>query len=134
MKCLPLVLMMLLIPAPALAQDKPDPDLRLPTAAFLTAAGADWFATHRFLNRLEGAGERNPIVGWAAREPSAMVAMGGACDILSVWAWNKYVGQRKPRLAKVGLYVAAAARMSVAIHSERKLRQHTRAWDVYYRH
>jgi len=100
------------------AQELSTPDsifvgnLKVPNSVFLGAAAADWVSTYQFLQR--GARETNPMLSGLQSQPALMIATGAAIDVASLWAWNRYVGKKHPRLAAVGLYTAAALRVWVA--------------------
>ena len=55
-----------------------------------------------------------------------MVALGAGMDIAGVLAWNHYMGPKHPRLAAVGLYVAAACRFYIAYRNNQRLNEHLR--------
>ena len=102
--------------ASAFAQDQPRPSLKIPTIVYASVAGAD--ITTSLLCRPPGCHESNPLIAWM--EPQGQATMhitAAAMDAAGVWAWNRYVGRRHPKLAKVGLYVVAAVRVGVAVRN-----------------
>jgi hypothetical protein len=89
-----------------------------PTLVYAAAAAVDWATTYEALTR-HGAAERNPILHPLESQPALMIATGAAMDALGVWAWNRWVGRKHQKAAKVGLYVAATMRMSFAVYNIR---------------
>lgn len=128
-----LVLALVLVPAGVAAQTEatnPDVGLRIANIVYASGVASDYATTYRTLMTSEGTHERNPLVNWL--EPTsihAMFALGIGLDAASVWAWNRYVAKRWPRLAKVGLYVGAAVRIGFAIDNTRRLNR----WHSWYR-
>ena len=90
-------------------------ELRTPTVVFLSAATADWVSTYQCNKR--GCYELNPTISWAEERPALMVATGAAMDVVGVYAWNRYVGRKHPKVARAGLYVATAFRIYLAVHN-----------------
>lgn len=86
--------------------------LKLPNSIFAAAATADWVSTYQFIQR--GANETNPLINRMQTKPALMIASGAAIDVAGLWAWNRYVGEKHPRLAAVGLYAAAGFRIWLA--------------------
>ena len=113
MKCLDLALLLvvLLMPeVPVSAQEITDqPSLKVPTIVFATAAAGDWASTYHGVSHLEFA-EGNPLINRWQNHPALMVTAGTALDVGSLVLWNRYVGRHHPKLAAVGLYVAAGFR------------------------
>jgi hypothetical protein len=89
--------------------------LRVPTVVFSAAAAADWVSTYRLQQR--GGHEQNRMYSWADGRPEVIVTIGAASDVLGVWAWNRYVGRRHPRIARIGLYGASTFRIWLALHN-----------------
>lgn len=119
--------LIVLLPATTFAQEaaRPKESLKVPTAVFAVAAAADWASTYRLLQRPE-AREVNPMFGWLDNKPGPMVALGAATDAVGVAAWNKFVGKRWPKVAKVGLYAASAFRAYLAVRNHRLLKDSIR--------
>ena len=119
-----LVLGLVVMPRPASSQDVKPQGLKLPTIVFAGAAGTDWVTTYRNVTR--GGSEANPLLSPLRSKPKGMVALGAGMDIAGVLAWNHFIGRRHPRLAAVGLYVAAAARAYIAYRNNQRLNEHLR--------
>jgi hypothetical protein len=102
---------------PCEAQER---SLRLPTAAYFVAAGAD--VGSQLYSSHWGGLEADPAIAWL--EPAVgtapMLAIGEAADITAVVLWNRWLGPRHPVLTRVGLYVIAGVRTSIAIGNVRK--------------
>jgi hypothetical protein len=105
-------------PRDAFAQEETRPGLRLPTAAFAAAASADWATTYHGIKyfRLR---EANPVLRGFDDTPGKMVLIGGAIDVASVMAWNYSMGRKHPRVAAAGLWSMTAFRAYLAIHNLR---------------
>ena len=113
MKCLDIVLLLivLLVPeVPVSAQEiTVQPSLKIPTMVFAAAAAGDWASTYHGVSHLQFF-EGDPLINRWQNHPALMVAAGTALDVGSVMIWNRYVGRRHPKLAALGLYVAASFR------------------------
>lgn len=70
-------------------------------------------ATYHFLD-VKAATETNPLLGPMHNQPGATVALGAALDVVTVWAWNRYVGRTHPRIAAWGLLGMSAYRFDLA--------------------
>lgn len=100
-----LPLLLLCVPVNSQAQS-----LKLPTAVFASAAGADWASTY-ITNTRYGMIEQNPMINRLQDRPTLMVAAGAALDMAGVAAWNHWIGKHHSRVAALGLYAAAAGRL-----------------------
>lgn len=87
--------------------------LKTATYVFAASAAADWTATYHFLD-VGAATETNPLLGPMHNQPGATVALGAALDVVTVWAWNRYVGRTHPRIAAWGLLGMSAYRFDLA--------------------
>jgi len=99
--------------------------LKVPTAVYLMSASADVATT--VYCQSAGCREDNPIVNWL--EPhgtTVMLSVGETADMAAVWAWNRTVGRKYPKLARVGLYVAAGVRFAIAARNVREGRTQRR--------
>jgi hypothetical protein len=76
---------------------------------FGAAAAADWTATYHGLSHRK-LSEGDPLINGWQNQPALMVIAGTAFDVGSLVVWNHYVGRHHPKLAAVGLYVAAGFR------------------------
>ncbi len=99
-----LVAGLLLVATPVSAQFR--------TAAYVFAgtAAADWTMTSYGINKGR-VHEANPALQWARNEPWKIVAAGAAGDAAGVWALNRYVAPKHPKIAAVTLYAQAALRV-----------------------
>ena len=113
-----IITVLLTFAAQAEAQEmKQDRTLRNATFVFAGAATADWLSTRAMLKR--GGTEDNPMLHWAQSKPDAMIVMGASADTLGVWALNKTLGKRRPKLAAVLLYAASAGRVYLTVRNMR---------------
>jgi hypothetical protein len=112
--------LVLAISLPLAAQAPDSHPLRLPILIFAGAAAADWATTYGVLatNRTT---EGNPLLAMTASRPVPTVVVGAAMDVAGVWTWHHVVGRKHPKLAAVGLYVAASFRVYLAVRSRRML-------------
>ncbi len=94
------------------------PDLRFPSAVLAAAAASDWSATYYGLSRHRLV-ESNPLIKGLQDRPALMVTTGAAIDIGAVMIWNRYMGKRHPKIAKVALYAASAYRFYLLAHNAR---------------
>jgi hypothetical protein len=100
-----------------LAETRDRTSLRGPTVVFALAATADWLSTRRML--AAGGYERNPGLAALDHKPALLIAAGATADVLGVWAWNRFVGRKHPKIAKAGLYLAAGFRLFLTVHNLR---------------
>jgi len=119
MKKLTLFVILLLWASAAQAQS-----LKIPTMVFAAAATSDWASTYvvdrgPYVTRTSVTTfhEDNPLINGLQSRPATMVAVGAAIDVVGVTLWNHYVGRNHPKLAAVGLYVAAAGRIAMAANN-----------------
>jgi hypothetical protein len=92
--------------------------LRIPTIVYGTAAASDWASTY-YAVKYRYATERNPALRFLQDDPAIMIAVGAGMDVVGVWIWNRYAGAKHPMLAKWGLYIGAAMRLSFAVYNYR---------------
>lgn len=122
MKRIWLVLALVGLAVPALAQDKPSGlrDLGIALPVYAAAATLDLHSTYQVLQWREGTGpdglpltyrrrETNPLGSWLDGKPRTFVAFSAAADVAAVYALSKVVKNR--RLAKTALYGTAALRL-----------------------
>ena len=105
---------------PAAAQDAA-PSLKIPTIVFAGAAAADWTTTYAALASGEFR-ECDPLLTFTKNRPVPTVVFGAALDVAAVWAWRRAVGRRHPKLAALGLYVAAGLQASIAARNLHRVR------------
>ena len=117
-----LLLALVLLPATATAQESPR--LKLPTTVYLVAITADKATTLNCTLR-PGCWEDNPMYRWADKSGGAplQMAVSTGVDLVSIWAWNKTVGRKHPKLAAFGLYSMAAIRATVAARNYARVRR-----------
>lgn len=127
MKLASAALLVVLWGVPLSAQERPTFDL--PTAAFATAAAADWASTYRMLSQTN-ARESNPLIRWADDTPAAMIALGASMDVAAVYGW-KQITRNHRNWQKVGLYGATALRTFFAVRNTRRLQQYRQSQPVY---
>src|SRR5689334_17932964 len=92
------VLVAVIIPSTASAQDTQHGRLYWPTFAAGTAAGADWFTTYHAL-KFYKVQETNPLLKPFQRNPVGMISLGSVIDVAGVSAWNFTMGPKHERLA-----------------------------------
>lgn len=113
-----IIIGLVLFGAQAEAQEvNPGRTLRNATFVFAGAASADWLSTRAMLKR--GGTEDNPMLHWAQSKPDAMIAVGASADAIGVWALNKTLGKRRPKLAAALLYAASAGRVYLTVRNMR---------------
>ena len=120
---LPVLCSVILNAAPPPEAERPKESLRTATAVFAVAFTADMITTAAFVAR--GGHEKNPMLAPLQDEPVLMLTVAAATATAGVWAWNRYVGRKHPKIAKVGLYAAAGVEFFVAarnwhLHTERR--------------
>jgi hypothetical protein len=111
-------LMVFCVPAAALAQAPPPPNLKVPTIAASVAAAADWASTYHALKNYH-VRESNPLLRPLDSKPGRMISLGAAIDVGLVSTWNVTVGRKHPRVAAAGLWAMAAFRSYLVIHNLR---------------
>jgi hypothetical protein len=85
---------------------------------FGTAAAVDWATTAHSLAFHHGH-EDNPLINWTPT-PAATIATGAAIDAAGVVLWERLMRDH-PRTAAIGLYVASALRLLVAVQNEYRI-------------
>jgi hypothetical protein len=98
--------------------------LRVPTTVFALSSMADWSSTYVGLSN--GTGEQNPLLWFTESRPLPTVLVGASMDVAAVWAWNRYVGRSHPKLARIGLYVAAGFRFWLTYRNVSSLQRYGR--------
>jgi len=102
-----------------LTTDSTAQDLKVPTVVFASAAIADWTSTYR--NLATGGVEYNPMLRFTHSKPVPTVLAAAAYDVAGVWAWNRFVGKKHPKIARAGLYTMAAFRIGLAVRNTQRL-------------
>src|SRR5678815_5913245 len=92
------LLVALVLPSTAAAQDQQRGRLYWPTIAATGAATADWITTYHAL-KFYRVREQNPLLKPMDHTPMRMVSVGGLIDVAGISAWNMTVG---PKHEKVG--------------------------------
>ena len=110
------LLVALLVPSGAAAQEPQRNRLVLPTIAAGTAATADWITTYHALKFFK-VQETNPLLKPMQASPMRMVTIGGIIDVAGVSAWNMAVGPKHDKLAAAGLWTMTAFRVYLAVHN-----------------
>jgi hypothetical protein len=110
------LLVAIIVPSTASAQDTPRGRLYWPTIAAGTAATADWVTTYHALKFFK-VQETNPLLKPMQTSPARMISIGGAIDVAGVAAWNMTMGPRHERLAAAGLWTMTAFRLYLAVHN-----------------
>jgi len=117
-RALMLGLLCVSLTSPAFAEETtPSPSLKLPTVVFAGAVAADLTTTVVFLTH--GDREGNPFLGWTNNHPVATPIAAGAMTAVGTWAWNRYVGRKHPKLARIGLYIGAFIEVGFALKNTR---------------
>ncbi len=116
-------------PAPETHRTPAPASLRRATMVYAIAGSLDVASTAAFV--LRGGHEGNPLLAPLQKEPAAMLAVGVATSVTSVWAWNRLVGRKHPKIAKVGLYAASAAHVFLAANNYRKHLGRANAKEVW---
>lgn len=98
------------------SEPKPAPSLKAATITVAVSVLADIVSTYRFIDA-GTATELNPLYKPFREHKWPVVASMAVLGTSSAWAWNKYVGRKHPRLAKVGLYLAAVVNIALATHN-----------------
>lgn len=119
------LLLLLLVASPAYAQDAPS--LKLPATAYLLSAAADQTSAAYGFAASPHIGESNPVGNWIRQRygSTAMFAAGAAADVAGVWAVQKWVAPKHPRLARALFYGGTAARVWFAVGNVRLARRLT---------
>ncbi len=103
------------------AEAQETPRLRVSSAIFLGGAAADWAATSHCMTASTWCLEQNPAANAVNKRFGlpAMIAAGAAADVAGLWAVNRWVRPRHPRLASTLLIVAGVARAGLAVNNLR---------------
>jgi len=118
------------ISGPSTPAVKESSALRRATVVYAIAGSLDVASTAAFLLR-SGGHEGNPLLAPLQKKPVLMLATGVATSAASVWAWNRFVGRKHPKLAAVGLYAASAAHVFLATNNYKKHRDRIQAKEVW---
>jgi len=110
------LLVAIIVPATASAQDMQRGRLYWPTVAAGTAATADWVTTYHALKFFK-VQETNPLLKPMQTSPARMISVGGAIDVAGVAAWNMAMGAKHDKLAVAGLWTMTAFRLYLAVHN-----------------
>jgi len=110
------LLVALIVPSAASAQEPQRNRLLLPTIAAGTAATADWITTYHALKFFK-VQETNPLLKPWQASPMRMVSLGGVIDVAGVSAWNLAIGPKHDKIAAAGLWTMTAFRMYLAVHN-----------------
>jgi hypothetical protein len=110
------LLVALIVPSAASAQEPQRNRLLLPTMAASGAATADWITTYHALKFFK-VQETNPLLKPMQASPMRMVTVGGLIDVAGVSAWNLTVGPKHEKLAAAGLWTMTAFRVYLAVHN-----------------
>ena len=110
------LLVALVMPSVATAQDSPRGRLYWPTIAAGSAATADWVTTYHAL-KFYRVQEANPVLKPMQRTPAKMITVGGVMDVAGIAAWNLTMGPKHDKLAAAGLWTMTAFRVYLAVHN-----------------
>jgi hypothetical protein len=110
------LLVAIIVPSTASAQEQQRGRLYWPTIAAGSAATADWITTYHAL-KLYKVQEQNPLLKPLQSSPVRMVSLGGLIDVAGIGAWNFTVGPKHQKLAAAGLWTMTAFRVYLAVHN-----------------
>jgi len=110
------LLLALVLPASAIAQEPQRGRLYWPTIAAGGAATADWITTYHAL-KFYKVQETNPLLKPMQTSPARMVSVGGVIDVAGIAAWNLTVGPKHDKIAAAGLWTMTAFRVYLAVHN-----------------
>ena len=110
------VLVALLVPSMATAQEPQRSRLYWPTIAAGSAATADWITTYHAL-KFYKVRETNPLLKPLQASPGRMISLGGAMDLAGIAAWNAALTPKHEKLAVAGLWAMTAFRVYLAVHN-----------------
>lgn len=110
------LLVALIVPSAAMAQDAPRGRLYWPTIAAGSAATADWVTTYHAL-KFYRVQETNPLLKPMQAAPAKMITVGGVMDVAGIAAWNLTIGPKHDKLAAAGLWTMTAFRVYLALHN-----------------
>ena len=110
------LLVAVVLPSTAAAQEQQRGRLYWPTIAAGSAAAADWMTTYHALKFYQ-VREQNPLLKPLQHEPMRMVSVGGLIDVAGISAWNLTVGPKHDKIAAAGLWTMTAFRVYLAVHN-----------------
>ena len=110
------LLIAIVLPSIAAAQDQQRGRLYWPTIAASGAATADWITTYHAL-KFYRVREQNPLLKPMDHTPMRMVSVGGLIDVAGISAWNMTVGPKHEKVAAAGLWAMTAFRVYLAVHN-----------------
>jgi len=110
------LLVAIVLPWTAAAQDQQRGRLYWPTVAAGGAATGDWITTYHAL-KFYKVREQNPMLKPLQQTPMRMVSVGGLIDIAGISAWNLTVGPKHDKIAAAGLWTMTAFRVYLAVHN-----------------
>ena len=110
------LLVAIVLPSTAAAEDQQRGRLYWPTVAAGGAATADWITTYHAL-KFYKVREQNPVLKPLQQTPMRMVSVGGLIDIAGISAWNLTVGPKHDKIAAAGLWTMTAFRVYLAVHN-----------------
>ena len=110
------LLVAVISPSLATAQEPPRSRLYWPTIAAGSAATADWITTYHAL-RFYKVQETNPLLKPMQTSPARMVSVGGVIDVAGLAAWNLTMGPKHDKIATAGLWTMTAFRVYLAVHN-----------------
>jgi hypothetical protein len=110
------LLVAVIVPSMATAQEPQRGRLYWPTVAAGSAATADWITTYHAL-RFYKVQETNPLLKPMQTSPARMVSVGGVLDVAGLAAWNFTVGPKHDKIAGAGLWTMTAFRVYLAVHN-----------------
>ena len=110
------LLVALVLPSLATAQEPQRGRLYWPTIAAGGAATADWITTYHAL-KFYKVQETNPLLKPMQTSPARMVSVGGVIDVAGIAAWNLTMGPKHDKIAAAGLWTMTAFRVYLAVHN-----------------
>src|SRR5215218_6170101 len=97
------LLVAIVLPSTAVAQEQQRGGLYWPTIAAGSAATADWVTTYHAL-KFYKVREQNPVLKPFQHTPMRMVSVGGLIDIAGISAWNVTMAPKHDKIAAAGLW------------------------------
>jgi len=110
------LLVAVISPSLATAQEPPRGRLYWPTIAAGSAATADWITTYHAL-KFYKVQETNPLLKPMQTSPARLVSVGGVIDVAGLAAWNLTMGPKHDKIAAAGLWTMTAFRVYLAVHN-----------------
>jgi hypothetical protein len=110
------LLVAVIFPSMATAQEPQRGRLYWPTIAASGAATADWITTYHAL-KFYKVQEANPLLKPMQTSPARMVSVGGVIDVAGLAAWNLTMGPKHDKIAAAGLWTMTAFRVYLAVHN-----------------